>query len=179
MKKKTVRIGDCRTQEESDKLTEEEKTETTFHRTCQIRRGTLDRSGSDSFEEDSCAARSLMWDQDAEETKNLLSAWDLVSKDQEMSGNIKELEALTQMVTSSPRAGNRSVSPTESIIEMDLTAEDDDHSQKVSEIQPSRRINKRQTQLENSLTDMGDVGSFSLSKLFDKTLLAELISEDV
>ena len=26
---------------------------------------------------------------------------------------------------------------------------------------------------------MGDVGSFSLSKLFDKTLLAELISEDV
>ena len=54
-----VRIGDCRTQEESDKLTEEEITETTFHRTCRIRRGTLDRSGSDSFEEDSCAARAV------------------------------------------------------------------------------------------------------------------------
>ena len=179
MKKKTVRIGDCRTQEESDKLTEEEITETTFHRTCRIRRGTLNRLGSDSFEEDSCAARSLMWDQDAEETKNLLSIWDLVSKDQEMSGNIKELEAVTQMVTSSPRAGTRSVSPTKSNIEVDLTAEDDDQSQEVSEIQPSKRINKRQTQLENSLADMGDVGSFSLSKLFDKTLLAELISEDV
>ena len=179
MKKKTVRIGDCRTQEESDKLTEEEITETTFHRTCRIRRGTLDRAGSDSFEEDSCAARSIMWDQDAEETKNLLSIWDLVSKDQEISGNIKELEAVTQMVTSSPRAGTRSVSPTKSIIEVNLTAEDDDHSQKVSEIQPSKRINKRQTQLENSLADMGDVGSFSLSKLFDKTLLAELITEDV
>ena len=179
MKKKTVRIGDCRTHEESDKLTEEEITETTFYRTCRIRRGTLDRSGSDSFEEDSCAARSVMWDQDAEETKNLLSIWDLVSKDQEMSGNIKELEAVTQMVTSSPRAGTRSVSPIKSIIEVDLTAEDDDQSQEVSEIQPSKSINKRQTQLENSLTDMGDVGSFSLSKLFDKTLLAELISEDV
>ena len=134
MKKKTVRIGDCRTQEESDKLTEEEIIETTFHRTCRIRRGTLDRAGSDSFEEDRCAARSIMWDQDAEETKNLLSIWDLVSKDQEMSGNIKELEAVTQMVTSSPRAGTRSVSPAKSIIEVDLTAEDDDHSQEVSKI---------------------------------------------
>ena len=104
MRKKTVLIGDCRTQEESNKLTEEEITETTFHRTRRIRRGTLDRSGSDSFE-DSCAARAVMWDQDAEETKNLLSIWDLVSQDQEMSGNIKELEAASQMVTSSPRAG--------------------------------------------------------------------------
>ena len=120
-----------------------------------------------------------MWDQDAEETKNLLSIRDLVSKDQEMSGNIKELEAVTQMVTSSPRAGTRSASPTKSIIEVDLTAEDDDQSQEVSEIQPSKRINKRQTQFESSLADMGDVGRFSLSKLFDKTLLAELISEDV
>ena len=92
-----------------------------------------------------------------------------------MTGNIKELEAATRMVTSSPRAGTRSVSPTKSIREVDLTMEDDDHSQEVSEIQPSRGINKRQTQLENSLADMGDVGSFSLSKLFDKTLLAELI----
>ena len=140
MKKKTVRIGDCWTQEESDKLTEEEITETTFHRTCRIRRGTLDRVGSDSFEEDSCAARSVMWDQDAEETKNLISIWDLVSKDQEMSGNIKELESVTQMVTSSPRAGTRSVSPTKSIIERDLTAEDDDQSQEVSEIQPSKSL---------------------------------------
>ena len=53
VEKNTVRIGDCRTQEESDKLTEEEITETTFHRTCRIRRGTLERAGSDSFEEDS------------------------------------------------------------------------------------------------------------------------------
>ena len=174
MKKKTVRIGDCRTQEESDQLAEAEITETTFHRTCRIRRGTLDRAGSDSFEEDSCAARAVIWDQDADGTKNLLSIWDLVSKDQEMPGNNKELEAITQMVTSSPRG-----SPTKSIIEVDLTAEDDDLGPEVSEVQPSKRINKRQTQLESSVADMGDVESFSLLKLFDKTLLAELISEDV
>ena len=36
-----------------------------------------------------------------------------------------------------------------------------------------------QTQLDDSLADMSNVGNFSLSKLFDKTLLAELISEDV
>ena len=36
-----------------------------------------------------------------------------------------------------------------------------------------------QTQLDDSLADMSNVGNLSLSKLFDKTLLAELISEDV
>ena len=99
-----------------------------------------------------------MWDQDAEETKNLISIWDLIRQNKEINGNIKELEAATQMVTSSPRAGTRSVSPTKPIIERDLTAEDDDQSQKVSEIQPSRRINKKQTQLESSLAAMGDTG---------------------
>ena len=64
-KKKMVRIEDCRTQEESDKLTEGEITETTFHRTCRIRRGTLDRSGSDSLYEDNFAARAVLWDQNA------------------------------------------------------------------------------------------------------------------
>ena len=179
LKKKMVRIGDCRTHEESHKLTEEEITEKTFHRTCRIRRGTLDRSGSDSFDEDNFAARPVIWDQDAAETKNLISIWDLVSQDKELTGNIKELEAATHMITSSPKASNRSVSPANSIIEMDLTAEDDDNSQEVSEIQSTRRVNKRQAKLEDSLADMSNVGNFSLSKLFDKTLLAELISEDV
>ena len=86
--KKMVRIKGCRTQEEREKLTEEEITETTFHRTCRIRRGTLDRSGSDSLDEDNFAARAVMWDQDAVETKNLISIWDLVSQDKELTGNI-------------------------------------------------------------------------------------------
>ena len=84
-----VRIEDCRTQEERDKLTEEEITETTFHRTCRIRRGTLDRSGSDSLDQDNFAARAVMWDQGAVETKNLISIWDLVSQDKEFTGNIR------------------------------------------------------------------------------------------
>ena len=62
---------------------------------------------------------------------------------------------------------------------MDLTAEDDDNSEDVSAIQSTRRVNKRQTKLDDSLSDMSNVGNFSLSKLFDKTLLAELISEDM
>ena len=174
-----MRIGDCRTQEEREKLTEEKITENTFHRTCRIRRGTLDRSGSDSLDEDNFAARAVLWDQDAVETKNLISIWDLVGQDKEFTGNIKELEVATQMITGSPRSGTRSISPAKSIIESDLTAEDDDNSEDVSAIQSTRRVNKRQTKLDDSLADMSNVGNFSLSKLFDKTLLAELISEDV
>ena len=177
-KKKMVRIEDCRTQEEMDKLTEEEITETTFHRTSRIRRETLDRSGSDSLDEDNFAARAVLWDQDAVETKNLISIWVLLIQDKEFTGNIRELEAATQMITSSPRSGTRSISPAKSMIEEDLTAEDDDNSD-VSAIQSTRRVNKRQTKLDDSLADMSVVGNFSLSKLFDKTLLAELISEDV
>ena len=157
----------------------QEITETTFHRTCRIGRGTLDRSGSDSLDEDNFAARAVMWDQDAVKTKNLISIWDLVRQDKEFTGNIRELEAATQMITSSPRSGTRSNSPAKSIIEVDLTAEDDDNSQDVSAIQSTRGVNKRQTKLDDSLADMSNVGNSSLSKLFDKTLLAELISEDV
>ena len=142
-KKKNVRIKDCRTQEETDKLTDEEITETTFHRTCRIRRGTPYRSGSDSLDEDNFPAGAVIWDQDAVETKNLISIWDLVSQDKEFTGNIRELKAATQMITSSPRSGTSSISPAKSIIEVDLTAEDDDNSEDVSAIQSTRRVNKR------------------------------------
>ena len=148
-------------------------------KTGRIRRGALDRSGSDSLDKDNYAARAVTWNQDAIETKNLLSIWDLVSQEKEYSGNIRELEAATQMLTSSPRSGNQSNSPVKSIIEIDLTAEDDDNNQDVSVTQSTRRINKGRNKLYESLEDMSNVGNFSLSKLFDKTLLAELISEDV
>ena len=75
-KKKIVRFEDCRTQEDADKITEEEVTETTFHRTCRIRRGALDRPGSDSLDKDNYAARAVTCNQYAIETKNLLSIWD-------------------------------------------------------------------------------------------------------
>ena len=86
------------------------------------------------------------------------------------------------MLTSSPRSGTRSNSPVKPIIEVDLTAEDDDDNQDVSVIQSTRstkRTNKGQNKLDESLEDMSNVGNFSLSKLFDKNLLAEIISEDV
>ena len=103
-KKKIVRIEDCRTQDDVEKITEDEVTETTFHRTCRIRRGALDRSGSDSLDEDDYAARAVSWNKDTIETKNLLSIWDLVSQEKEYTGNIRELEAATQMLTSSTRS---------------------------------------------------------------------------
>ena len=162
-----------------NKITEEEVTETTFLRICRIRRGALDRSGSDSVDEDNYAARAVTWKQDAIETKNLLSIWDIVSQKKEYTGNIRELEVATKMLTSSPRSGNRSNSPVKSIIEVDLTAEDDDNSQDVSVIQLTKMINKSRNKLGESLEDMGNIGTFSLSKLFDKILLAKLISEDV
>ena len=83
------------------------------------------------------------------------------------------------MITSSPRSGNRSNSPVKSIIEVDITAEDDENNQDVSVIQSARKTNKGQNKLDESLEDIDNVGNFSLSKLFDKTLVAELISEDV
>ena len=48
-------------------------------KTGRIRRGALDRSGSDSLDKDNYAARAVTWNQDAIETKHLLSIWDLVS----------------------------------------------------------------------------------------------------
>ena len=178
-KKKIVRVEDCKAQEEDDKITEEEVTETTFDRTCRIRRGALDRSGSDSLDDDNYAARPVIWNQDAFETKILLSIWDLVSQENDYTRNIRELEAVTQMLTSSPRSANCSSLPAKSIIEVDLTAENDDGSQKVSVVQPTRRINKNRNQLDESLEDMGNIGTSGLSMLFDETLLAEPISEDI
>ena len=179
LKIKIVRIEDCKTQEDNDKITEEEVTETTFHRTCRIRRGALDRSGSNSIDKHNYAARAVTWNQDAIETKNLLSIWDLVSQENDYTGNIRELEAATQMLTSSLSSKNCSNSPVKSIIEVDLTAKDDDGSQEVSVVQPTRWINKNRNKLDESLEDLVNIGTFSLSKLFDKTLLAKLISEDV
>ena len=65
------------------------------------------------------------------------------------------------------------------IIKIDLTAEDDDNSHDVNVITTTKRINKSRNKLDETLEDLGNSGTFSLPKLFDKTLLAELISEDV
>ena len=89
-KKKIVRIEDVKTQDDHEKITEEQVTETKFHRTRQIGRGALDKSGSDSLEEDKTIDRAVMWNQDAAETKNLLSLWDLVSQNKEYTGHIQD-----------------------------------------------------------------------------------------
>ena len=160
--------------------TEEEVTETTFHRTRRIRRGALDKSGSDSLEEDNTMDRAVMWNQDAAETKNLLSLWDLVSQNREYTEQIQELEAVTQMFTSSPKASsNRSESLAKTINEVDLTGDDNDCSPKVSVVQKATRPKRNSRKEEKTEEVLGNVVVFSLAELFDKTLLSELISEDV
>ena len=70
------------------------------------------------------------------------------------------------MLTSSPRSGTRSNSPVKPIIEVDLTAEDDDDNQDVSVIKSTRstrRTNKGQNKLDESLEDMSNVGNQSVS----------------
>ena len=59
--KKTKTPLDNRRTDNREKFTEEEVTETTFHRTCKIRRGALDKSGSESMEEDNAIARAVTW----------------------------------------------------------------------------------------------------------------------
>ena len=74
--------------------------------------------------------KALIWNQDAVETQDLLSLWDIVSHNREYAGNIQELEAATQMITSSPKTNcNRSSeSPGETLIKVDLTGEENESS---------------------------------------------------
>ena len=109
--KKSKQLEDGRTQDDHEKIIEEEVAETTFQRTRRgvrrgVRRGALDKLGSDGLEEDNTLDRAVMWNQDAAEAKNLLSLWDLVSQNREYTVHIQELEAAMQMFTSSLKASS-------------------------------------------------------------------------
>ena len=140
----------------------------------------LGRSVLDSLDEHNTIDKAVMWNQDIAETKNLLSLWDLLSQDREYSGHIRELDAANQIFTSSPKTrSNRSESPAKTIIEVDLTAEDNDCRPEVSVVQQAKRNKRNPGKEEKSEKQLGNVGMFSLSKLFDKNLVSELIAEDV
>ena len=71
------------------------------------------------------------------------------------------------------------------VIEWDLTAdsmEDRDYSPEVSVVTPqqAKRVSHRSRKTEHQLTEQlnAETGPLSLTKLFDKSLLAELVSED-
>ena len=80
-KKKIVGIEDSRRTDGGEKFTEEEVTETAFHKTCIIRRGALDRSDSERLEEVNAVARAVTWGEEEAETGKLLSFLDLVNQD--------------------------------------------------------------------------------------------------
>ena len=80
------------------------------------------------------------------------------------------------MITSSPKiSSDHSDSISKAIIEVDLTAEDKGCSSEVSVVRVKHNSKSEDRQNEQP----GDVGIFSLSKQFDKNLMAQLISEDV
>ena len=62
---------------------------------------------------------------------------------------------------------------------VDLTAEDNDCRPEVSVVQQATRNKRNPGKEEKSEEELGNLGMFSLLKLFDKNLLSELISEDI
>ena len=178
-KKKIIRIEDKKRTDDRERGKNEQVTETTFHRTCKIRSGALDKSVSESWEKD--IAIAVTWDKDEAEAKKLLSFPDLVNQNmRENPGNTLELEAATQMITSSLKFScDHSESTSKAIIKVDLTAKDNGCSPEVRLVQQSTRVKHNSKREDRQNEQLGDVGIFSLPKLCDKNLLAELISEDV
>ena len=135
-------------------------------------------SSSDSESSDEVTARAVTWKEDATEQTILLSFWNLISGDAECHpGNLLELEAATEVVQENPNnRGDRINTEAGTIVEVALYAEDNDCNPEVSGVQQSKRIShsSRKNYLKKT-EHLGDVGLFSLSKLFDKNLLAELV----
>ena len=100
-----------------------------------------------------------MWNQDSVVTKNLLSLWDLVSQNREHTEHIQEVEAATQMLTSSPKASSNrsSESPGKTIIEVDLTGEENDCSPEVSVVQKATRFKRNSRKDEKTEEELGNV----------------------
>ena len=65
------------------------------------------------------------------------------------------------------------------IIEVELTGDENDCSPERGVVQKATRIKRNSRKEEKTEEELGNVGMFSLTKLLDKTLLSELISEDV
>ena len=118
----------------------------------------------------------------------LVSFWELIgAKRNDNPRSTIELEANALM--QSPKSLVQNTSGDEAgighVIEVDLTAdsiEDREYSPEVSVVTPqqTKRVGRRSRKNEHQLTEQlnAENGPLSLTKLFDKNLLAELVSED-
>ena len=181
----------------------EEATETTFQRTRTIRRTPirLDSENSDAEEKPQVEWHSMnreIWTNTANNCQStstaetahpsIISFWELMGLEKnEDRRSVIELEADSLM--QSPKLPRQNTSGYETkagqIIEVDLTVDiidDREYGSEVSVITPqqTKRVGHRSRKHEHQLAEQanGENGPFSLTKLFDKSLLAELVSED-
>ena len=119
---------------------------------------------------------------------SIVSFWELMgSEKNEDRRSVIELEADSSM--QSPKSPRQNTSGDETktgqIIEVDLTVDSIDDREYGSEVsvvtpQQTKRVGHRSRKHEHQLAEQanGENGPLSLTKLFDKSLLAELVSED-
>ena len=184
-------------QREDDQLTEQ-ITETTFSRTRMVKRGAAcSRQESDDSDSDipqvewrpvrkTIKPRGLKEIQSGNVTGSsgttLMSFWDLLGAERpDNPKSLIELEARTALVDcnrgdQSSQLNTRSEFP--QIIEVDLTAESPSESPEVSMIKKEKTCHDSRKGKPDQNNVRTDISLDNLNKLFDRSLLAELISED-
>ena len=177
-----------RSMSNANELSEEKEISETLQRTRKIiRGGRKNRDSSDSETRlSSRVKRQLEPEQQREVDQRLLSFWQLTGGESNIPGSInRELVANTDETNDSPGIGQSStiVQPTApveiklsevQVIEVDLTTtEDIESEQEVCAIEPPKPSSKSKLQKQQQ-----EEAIDNLSKLFDKSLLAELTTED-
>ena len=171
----------------ANELSEEEEITETVQRTRKIIRG--GRRNKDSSDSETRQASRVKWqlepDQQREADQRLLSFWQLIGGEENIRGPNRDLVAHTEEVRDSSEYGQSSVihKPTASaerklsevqVIEMDLTTTDEAESEEeVSAIEPPKTLGKLKLPKQQQEETLDN-----LAKLFDKSLLAELTTED-
>ena len=172
----------------ANELSEEEEITETLQRTRKIIR--VGRKNRDSSDSETRQASRVKWqlepEQQREADQRLLSFWQLIGGESNIPGNIdRELAANTEETNDSPGNGQSSTisKPTASaerklsevqVIEVELTTTEEIESEEevcAIELPKTSSKSKLQKQQQEEALD-------NLSKLFDKSLLAELTTED-
>ena len=170
----------------TNELSEEEEITETVQRTRKIIRG--GRKNRDSSDSETRHASRVKWqlepDQQREADQRLLSFWQLIGGEDNVQEN-RELVAHTQEVRDSSEhnsssavtkpiaSAERKLSEVQ-VIEMDLTTtEEAESEEEVCSIEPPKGLGKTKLQKQQQVETLDN-----LAKLFDKSLLAELTTED-
>ena len=170
----------------TNELSEEEEITETVQRTRKIIRG--GRKNRDSSDSETRHASRVKWqlepDQQREADQRLLSFWQLIGGEENVQEN-RELVAHTQEVRDSSEhesssavtkpiaSAERKLSEVQ-VIERDLTTtEEAESEEEVCSIEPPKGLGKTKLQKQQQVETLEN-----LAKLFDKSLLAELTTED-